>query len=222
VKMSKKPDYSKIYTFDNKPASNFMIVDTATPFLKKVAAENPSYLRRAVRHTGWWLQKSIKYEIRQGIPGGKPYTPFSKLKNVRSETEIVFLNRISKKTGKQKQIRRRVGASRLVRETTHKPLGKLANAVGYKFYPDSIRSVVGWLSLSAQSVGTKMEKGYTINVTPKMKRMYAASGFPLNKSQIDVPARPTFDPIFKEKSGQIVQHLEKRVWQYIEQAGAKS
>lgn len=213
--------YRNIYEAGGQIAE-VKIIDTATPFLQKVANECPIFLKRAVRHTGWWLQSAIKYEIRRGAPGGQSYSPFAKIKNIRTETEVITLNRLSKKTGRLKEIRRRIGVSRLVRESTHRPLGRLANAVGYKFYSDSIRSIVGWLSLSAQYLGSKMERGFTIHTTPKMKRLFAASGFGLGKSKIDVPARPTFGPIYKQKAEQIGRHLENRVWKYIEEAGMES
>jgi hypothetical protein len=208
---------------DYSGTSGLKIIDTATPFLKLIAAENPKYIKWALQSTGWWLTKAIKYEIKMGTPGGEKYADFSKIKNQRDTYYTVTLTRKSKKTGRLKEIRRRFDTNQLVKETgTHKPMGRLANAVGYKYYSDSMRMLVGWLSQSAVDVGTKQELGYTRKITPKMRRLFRYSGIPLGKkSEITIPARPTFGPIYREKAPQIITHVERKIWDYIENGGKK-
>ena len=45
------------------------ITDTATPYLNFIAETNPDWMRKALKSTGWMLQKEIKECIRSGARG---------------------------------------------------------------------------------------------------------------------------------------------------------
>lgn len=200
---------------------NVKIIDTATPFLRRMIEENPKYVARALKSTGWWVQKALKYEISIGAPGGQQYKEFSGIKNLHQHYRTVQLNRISKRTGQIKTVRRRYERNQFVKERgKHKPLGRLGSAIGYKYYSDSMRVVVGWLSLSAQRLGLKHEQGFELELTPRMRRLFFASGLSIGKKRkLVTPKRATFDPFYSEKAPQIVPHVEKKIWEYIKEAG---
>ena len=52
------------------------ITDTATPYLNFIAETKPDWMRKALKSTGWMMQKEIKQGIRSGAPGGRRYPNF--------------------------------------------------------------------------------------------------------------------------------------------------
>lgn len=178
------------------------IIDTATPFLNKIAKNNPRYMDRAIKSAGWWMRKKIKEGIRSGAPGGRPYKPYS---------EVTISRRLDAMRGRKGMRKRRLTAD-------HKPLGRLYSAVRYKFYADSHRVLVGWISRSAERLGTIQEEGGKVRVTPKMRRFFLASGFIMNpnKKVIEIPARPTIEPEYRENRREIPRYIENKIWSYME------
>lgn len=184
---------------------NIKIINTASPFLKYAAREIPKETRKAVKSAGWWMQQEIKKGIASGAPGGQPYAAFSGLPK---------LSRVSKKSGKYVKMRRRTGK---------KPLGRLGSAIRYKFYSDSIRTIVGWISPSAEKLGQLHEKGGETPITSKMRKLFYASGIGLSrgKTSIKIPRRPTIGPEYERKGPQVPGYIEKKIWGYLEKAGAR-
>lgn len=173
------------------------VIDLATPFMKFLARSFPRYFDRALKSAGWWLQKEIKAGIRSGAPGGVPYPSYSGLRKSKSR--------------------------RLYRGIPKQPLGRLSRAVGYQFYSDSRRVVVGWLSKSAVRLGTKHEEGFQTEVTPRMRMFFGTSGFPIGagKTHITLPRRRTYGPIYREKGPEVPKYIEGKIWQYIKEAKEK-
>ena len=52
------------------------ITDTATPYLNFIAETKPDWMRKALKSTGWMMQKAVKQGIRSGAPGGRKYPNF--------------------------------------------------------------------------------------------------------------------------------------------------
>ena len=173
------------------------IIDLATPFMKFLAKKFPKYFDRAMKSAGWWLQKEIKEGIRSSAPGGEQYPAYSGLRKSRG--------------------------GRLYSGIPKQPLGRLYRAVGYQFYADSRRVVVGWLSRSAVTLGTKQELGHQTIVTPKMRRFFWASGYPIGagKTRITLPSRRTYSPIYRQKGPEVPKYIEGKIWQYIQEAKEK-
>jgi hypothetical protein len=180
---------------------NIQIINTATPFLRRVASELPRETRKAIKSSGWWLQQDLKRGIAAGAPGGQQYERFSQLPS-RLRT--------------RKRKRKRVWGER---NTRKKPLGRLGAAVRYKFYSDSIRAVVGWISPGAKRLGTLQEQGKNTTVTPRMRKMFAAAGIPLGrKAEIRIPRRPTIEPEYRAKAPEIPRYVETKILEYIRRA----
>jgi hypothetical protein len=184
---------------------NIKIIDTATPFLKMVAREFPGEVQKAVKSSGWWMQQNIKQGIKSGAPGGEPYQQFSGLPK---------LNRFNQKRDRFINVRRNPGK---------KPLGRLGQAVRYQFYSDSNRAIVGWISPSAEKLGTLHEEGGVIPITPQMRRQFWAAGIPLGlgKTTIAIPKRPTIDPEYRENAPKVPGYLEQKLWEYMKKAESK-
>jgi len=177
------------------------IINTATPFLRQVSGELPRETRRAIKSAGWWLQQDLKRGIAAGAPGGQQYEPFSKL-----PTKLRSIN----KSGKFKKVRR---------SNKKKPLGRLGSAVRYKFYSDSIRAVVGWISSSAEKLGSLQEQGGKTMITSKMRRMFRAAGILLSrKTELRIPKRPTIQPEYRAKAPEIPIYVEGKIMEYLRKA----
>jgi len=178
------------------------IINTATPFLHKVSGELPRETRKAIKSAGWWLQQDLKRGIAVGAPGGERYEEFSKL-----PTKLRGRKRKKKKVWGDRGDGRK------------KPLGWLGSAVRYKFYSDSIRAVVGWISASAERLGSLQERGSNTTITPKMRKMFAAAGIPLSrKVELRIPKRPTIQPEYRAKAPEIPVYVEGKIMEYLRKA----
>jgi len=189
------------------------IVDTATPFLRYLADSFPKEFDRALKSTGWWLREDIKAGIRAEAPGGQPYKPYSSI----TKSRILDSMRGRKKGKRGKYLKPRI------LRAAHKPMGRLYSATRYQFYGDSRRVIIGWISKSAERLGTLQEKGGTIKITPKMRRFFWAAGIPLSKGRqtLRIPARPTIDPEYRENAPKVPGYIENKIWDYIKRAEKK-
>lgn len=179
------------------------VQDMATPYLKQLAANNPKWIASALKSAAFYSQKAVKAGIRSDSPGGSTYKPLMPDK-LRQELEIVV--------GKNEKAHYSI-------------LGKLRQAVGY----DSSRAasgvvIVGWLSRSAVYLGSRQEHGYTIDVTSKMRRAFAAAGMKLTagETQLTVPARPTFGPMLPQVRAVASKTIEEKLTSYIVGNGART
>lgn len=189
------------------------VVDEATPFLQLVGKENPNYIRKGIKSAGWWIRKEIAAGIESGAPGGQPYAPPSSITVNRTFDSI--RNRGRTKTGRWRRPRKL--------KTRKNQLGRLKQAARYKFYSDSSRVIVGWVSKSAERLGMLHEKGGEVQVTARMRRFYWAAGIPIgSKTSIHIPARPTIGPEYRENAPQIPDYVERKIWDYMEEAAKKA
>jgi hypothetical protein len=179
------------------------IKDEATPFIKRVAKETPKYIDRVIQSTGKMMKKEIQAGIESGAPGGQSYQEFSGLPKLTRQ--------------------RKGGFVRVRRRANKKPLGRLKQAVRYKMYKDSHRVIIGWISKSAEELGTIHETGKMVAITPKMRRLFFAAGIGLSngKSQIAIPRRPTIGPEYEENAPKIPGYIERKLWSYINEGGRK-
>lgn len=190
------------------------IIDTATPFFRHVAKTLPNEFDRALKSTGWWLREEIKAGIRTGAPGGQPYKAYSDVTSSRALDSM--RGRGKTKSGKRYRAPRKL-------KSGHRPMGRLYSATRYKYYGDSRRVVIGWLSQSAEKLGTLHEKGGKVRITPKMRRFYWAAGIPLSKGKafIDIPARPTIGPEYQENARKVPGYIEDKVLGYIQKEASR-
>lgn len=172
--------------------------DNATPWLESTLRHFPQFDQRAMKSLGWMLAKEMKAGIKSGAPGGSRYKPLSGIKR--------------RGNGRQRAI------------TSGKAgrfLGKLARAIGYQYKDNDGSLIVGWLSRSAAALGTRIQGGETITVTPKMRAFWAAAGrknvFPLSKDtkEINVPARPTIEPLKKALTPKMSGYYCSKIDEYL-------
>lgn len=189
------------------------LVDLATPHFRRLSNEFPNYFNRALRSTGWWLRKEVQEGIRSGAPGGRRYARYSGV--TTSRVLDAHRGRGFTKTGKRRAPRRNLA--------DHKPMGKLYQATRYKHYKDSNRVLIGWISKSAEELGTTQERGKSIPITPKMRRFFWASGVPLSprKRYLYIPKRLTIEPEYRENAPRVAGYIDRKIGDYLEEAKSR-
>lgn len=180
-----------------------IIVDAATPWMAKMAKENPRYIDKAVKSAGWYMRGEVKEGIAKGAPGGVPFAPFSTITTGRI---------IERYRGRKGMRPRNLRAP-------HRPLGRLGGpAVRYKFWPNSHRVQVVWLSRSAQYLGKMQQEGKKTRVTESMRRFFWAIGLKLGKNTryIRMPGREVVEPEWRQNESYIPRYMEEKIWGYME------
>lgn len=185
------------------------IVDLATPKMKRLADKFPTYFPRALKSTGWWMREEIKAGIRAGAPGGVRYAPYSPV----TKTRVLDSMR-----GRGKTSHGRWRAPRRLAE--HKPMGRLYQATRYKYHADSRRVRIGWISKTAEELGTVHERGKHVRITPRMRRFFWAAGIPLRreKSYIYIPKRLTYEPEYRAKAPLVAGYIQGKISEYLKEA----
>lgn len=176
------------------------VTDEATPWLNYFIDFFPAWERKALKSAGWWMSKEIKKGIKSKAPGGKKYPAFMPAKKRRA-LEGIF--------GRKEK-------------RSYAPMGALARAVGYQYFPSSSSVIVGWLSNSATKLGLIMEEGEVYPVTDEMRLAFAAAGVPIDSTTkiIDIPPRPTIGPMAEYLKPKVAGYMEEKVWEY-EKKGVK-
>lgn len=189
------------------------IVNLATPYLIHLAERFPNSFRKALKSTGYWLTEEIKQGIQSGAPGGQPYKPFSWL-NIPKPDPFKHRHRGILESYNGRLVLVKGG---MTKRTDKQPLGKLKQAVRYKYYDDSNRVVLGWIGKSAEYLATYHEKGFSYPVTGKARRFFWALGIPMSKghSRFYIPARPTIGPIYKQYQSKIPVYMEDRIMSHL-------
>lgn len=117
--------------------------------------------------------------------------------------------------GKKKRVKEYRGK---ILSTKRDPQARIRNIIGYKF-DESTLSV----DISVQpSAGTRRNRlrflmhlqseGYSRTITPKMRKMLFALGFPVNRQtrELTTPQRALFQPVFDHQKNTIVNNINQK------------
>lgn len=173
------------------------ITDHASPTLQRLIAQFPQVTKSALKGTGYFVMKEVQKGIRSAAPGGTAYAP---------GMPINMKRRLNKVMG---------------RYTSKLPLGKMSQAVKYKMNSNNDAVTIGWLSQSSQKLGQLIEQGANRSVTEKVLGLYHLAKVPIDKDKIDVPARHTWDPMYKYLAPKIPSEFQKRFYQKLEKVIGK-
>ena len=81
------------------------------------------------------------------------------------------------------------------------------------------RQLLGWISSSAEKLGSLQEQGGKTMITSKMRKMFAAAGIPLSgKVELRIPKRPTIQPEYRAKAPEIPVYVEGKIMEYLRKA----
>lgn len=166
------------------------VQDNITPFISEWLAKMPTWRKRLSRALGWYSQKRIKELSNSGAvtSGYEARTPY--------------------------WVRKALAHGK---NPPHDNVwwGKLRRAVGYQ--ADDGVTLIGWTSRSSSAEGRVQEEGTTRQVTPALRRYYAAVGVKLGgKSTITLPARPLFEPSMRITKPEFGAFMTKKVSEYVQ------
>lgn len=190
-----------------------LVVDNAGPWLQWVLDTHAEWQRKAIKSTAWYAQQEIKKGIKSGAPGGRKYAEGMDPNRSR---DIMASRNPGAIKGRKLSKR---GARHAARRGRRAVLGRLASAVRYQYNDGSVP--IGWLAEWAVRMGSRAEMGATDGVTQKMRGLFAAGAEGIKKgtTQIKVPARPTFDPMFVFLAPKLGPYFLGKVEEYLQNGG---
>lgn len=151
-------------------------------------------IRAAARKNAIMLVREIRNGIRTQSPGGKIFTPLH---------EITIKEKLSMKgIGSVKSNQALIRHGDLIKLLSFEVNQDGSFWVGYKS-GDTNKSGV-----SIEMIASLMEAGFTVKVTDKLRKYFAAKGTPLKYSttHLDIPARPFLEPVFDKLKDNIISN----------------
>jgi hypothetical protein len=182
----------------------------------------PQYADRAVasalKSEGYRLRNLIKAAIRAGGTDGKKWEKLNPHTGVLARAKKGYVKNYKMVWKGQKGSKKRVRQYKEVMLSTRSaPLSKLAGAVRYNYDPADQMMSIGFIQSGGVSpamikLAGMHAKGFQTNITPKMRKMLFALGFPVKKStsKLESPARPVIEPVFRQEEGNIMQSIEDK------------
>ena len=207
------------------------VFNEATQYLKREGQHHERATRSALASTGHYMQQAVKDAVLFDAPylGWPDRNPNTGILNRRKRLKGRVKNYALKWRGPR-------GSKRRVRQYwggryAHDPsagfapgkrgmygrraMGRLVGAVRYRKSTDGMRVRVGFLrSINARAtqLARQQAQGFTTRVTPRMRRMAFAMGFPLRKgtSVLRTPPRPWIGPVFRHERRALPRRFEQR------------
>lgn len=177
----------------------------------------------ALKSEGYRLKNLIADAIRSGGPQNakwedlNPHTGVLSRRRGRGGREQTVKNYRMVWKGEKGSKRRVRQYKDVMLSTRTKPLARLAGAVRYNYDKDLEAVSIGFIrnrgvSDNMLKLARLHAKGEETNVTPRMRRMLFALGFPIKKTTttLETPARPVIEPVFQMEKDTIVQNIERK------------
>lgn len=164
------------------------VVDEISPMLQHWIERNPKYFRSLGKSIGWWYQREIKTEVREGHAGNVTYPQRWALKDRR----------------------------KLNPKAPIKWYGRMLRAVGYQYDNGVVK--IGWTSSTSARYGNLQEFGYNKVVTERMRKYFRSKGIGIsdNTKQLNIPDRPIFEPMADDLFNQIAPYAEEKIKEYMQ------
>ncbi len=162
-----------------------VIINSMTPRIRIA-------IKAAARKNAKLILREVKKGIRSQAPGDRAFPPLHQV-TIMEKMEIRGVGGVK---AKQALIRHRDLINALTYEVEENGSFKVG-------FPEGATNRYG---ININMIAAGMEKGFTINVTPKLRDYFAANGRPLKSSttHLDIPARPFFEPVYKKFRDEIV------------------
>lgn len=182
----------------------------------------PKYADRAVasamKSEGWRLRNLIKIAITSGGPDGRKWEKLNPHTGVLARAKKGSVKNFKMvwkgQKGSKKRARQYKGS---MLSTRSAPLSKLAGAVRYDYDAADQMVSIGFIRGKGVSDGMLKlagmhAKGFKTHITPKMRKMFFALGFPIKKTTttLESPARPVIEPVFRQEQGDIMTNIERK------------
>lgn len=168
----------------------------------------------ALKSEGWRIREIIRESVETGGHPG------AKWKALNPHTAI--FNKARRSARKKKRIRINPAAS-LMEEvnqatgTAKRPLEKLATGARYTYQAGAKTVTIGFISARVMYLMKRAAAGYVTAITPKMRKMAFAIGFPLKKgtAAFVTPARPVVPEVFRAERGRMISNVREKVIGHI-------
>ena len=182
----------------------------------------PQYAERAtasaLKSEGFRLRNLVKAAIRAGGVDGNKWEKLNPHTGVLSRAKKGTVKNYKMVWKGQKGSKRRVRQYKdVMLSTKSAPLSKLAGAVRYDYDSSDKMVSIGFIQNAGISAGMLKlagmhAKGFNTRITPKMRKMLFALGFPVKKSTttLESPARPVIEPVFRHEEGEIMRNIEQK------------
>lgn len=101
-------------------------------------------------------------------------------------------------------------------EPARSTFGGLAQAIGYYRYPmPRMKVEFGFLGSAAYMEATRLQRGFTVRMTPKMRRLFLRRHFKAPKGDLKVPPRNLIAPSYRAHKSVLLAEFDdevRRVW----------
>jgi len=192
--MAKKKAITKQIKFNNKTC--FAYNDNAGPYLKYMLEKKPELINTALASLGWFLRK----EMVRYMESGSNWKPLSEIQEKRTFTINSSLSGRS--------------ARYIYSEGLGKFYGRLGRAIRYKRNKRKMSLKIGFLNSSASRIAALLQKGNKTKVTPKMRRLFFASGYIPPKDYVILPPRDMVTPVYERYKFDFNTYIEKKLMHY--------
>lgn len=193
-------------------------IENMAALLKALPKEAERAKVSALKSEGWRLRELVKAAIRAGGPNGDKWEKLNPHTGVLSRAKKGSVKNYKMvwkgQKGSKKRVRQYKG---FMLSTRSAPLSKLSGAVRYQYDDDLDMVSIGFIRNAGVSDGMLKlagmhAKGFTTKITPKMRKMLFALGFPVKKSTttLESPARPVIEPVFRQEQDDILANIERK------------
>lgn len=181
---------------------------------RQIVASAPDRVNKAtasaLKSEGWRIREVIKEAVEAGGPAGDKWKPLN------PHTQIFNKARKSARKGKRSKINPAAALMEEVRQATDtakRPLERLAKGARYTYTPGAKTVTVGFITARVMYLMKKAAEGFKTTITPKMRRMAFAIGFPLRKgtTQLVSPPRSVVPQVFRAERGRMVVNVRDKV-----------
>lgn len=181
------------------------VKESIGPFLDAEAGRILRAARYGLGSTGKWLRLTLQRDVPK-TPRLNPFT--GTINSIRGRNGMAKEVEVYRGRGKG---RYRHGARKAgggyypaKRSTLTEPLTKMRGAIRVYVDDVNLRMHVGFLRPGLWAMMTRTEEGFTVNVTPRMRRMLFSIGVPLGGlSQLRIPGRPWVGKVYRERKSMI-------------------
>jgi len=175
-------------------------------------------MSEALKMTGGHYRKQMREFIEKGGEGWPPLSPITREQKMRAggkTTPLYFLGRFIRYKYVQGQKGQKVSfgffPSKMMSKTRRLATGQKYTLTA-KGRRESFKRSFG---MSPHMLLKYHELGKKRRVTERMRRRFAAMGYPLKKgtTSVSIPARPIISTIFKKEKNKIPKYIERRFFQ---------